>query len=94
MTDPYTSEGLAALPKIADGLSELGETFYHQDCNDGECVVCIVLPAARAVEKAHAEIVRLQGEVRDYHAVRVGGCNHGPGLGAAFHGCEEGLEGK
>ena len=100
----YTSEDLAALLKIAAHLESLRK-WMRESCTcpptmaeTHDCkwhLTALTLDDDRtALLKAHDEIVRLQGEVRDYHAVRVGGCNHGPGLGAAFHGCEEGLEGK
>jgi len=65
---PYTSEDLAALPKIAERLRELPPVFATShvpilNCfKTRRCRDCKErLIAADALLKAHAEIVRLQG---------------------------------
>jgi len=60
----YTSEDLAALPKIAERLrAEANE--YFEPYTTPDSTAQLLYADADALIKAHAEIVRLQGEPTD-----------------------------
>ena len=60
---PYTSEDLAALPKIAERLRQvsLSAEFLHESRDIRVAIEAAMINGTDALLKAHAEIVRLQG---------------------------------